>query len=120
MGYANKEDQAKAARRHYESNKAVMKARARIAKKLQAVKMLAYVNSLKEAPCTDCGLRFHPFVMDFDHIGDDKHKNVSTMVQNGSSLQAIQKEIDKCELVCSNCHRMRTWNRKQLRCNSVW
>lgn len=72
-----------------------------------------YVNSLKNAPCTDCGMFFIPFVMDFDHINNNKVKDICTMVGNGAGVIQIQEEIDKCELVCANCHRIRTWNRMQ-------
>ncbi len=58
----------------------------------------------------DCGQCFPPYVMDFDHL-IDKVDAVAHMTKNSLSLETIQKEIDKCELVCSNCHRVRTWKR---------
>lgn len=58
--------------------------------------------------CMDCGVFYPACVMDFDHI-KKKYRNVSTMFKN--SLDSIKKEITKCELVCSNCHRIRTYNR---------
>lgn len=61
-------------------------------------------------PCKDCGGFFHPAAMDFDHISDDKVKDVSRLVRD-SSLERIKREIEKCDLVCSNCHRIRTYNR---------
>ena len=73
-----------------------------------------YIASVKEGvPCADCGTVFPPVCMDFDHIGDDKYKSVASMVGAGHSIETIQKEIDKCELVCANCHRLRTHNRRQ-------
>ena len=65
---------------------------------------------LKSHPCTDCGLKYHPCVMDFDHMPEfEKTYSVSDM--SYKSLDSVRKEIEKCELVCSNCHRMRTNNR---------
>ena len=67
---------------------------------------------IKEASgCTDCGEN-NPIVLDFDHIKDKKY-NVSRMIHDGFSWRAIKKEIDKCEVVCANCHRIRTYNRLQ-------
>lgn len=68
----------------------------------------AYVRKLKEStPCADCG-SFYPWpVMDFDHQRE-KVEDVSRLVNNGSSLNTIKDEIDKCEIVCANCHRMRS------------
>lgn len=65
---------------------------------------------LKSAPCTDCGVSFPPECMDFDHVGDSKTNRVSQLIWNGN-WQAVLDEIAKCELVCSNCHRIRTKNR---------
>jgi phosphopantetheinyl transferase (holo-ACP synthase) len=70
------------------------------------------IRDMKSNPCTDCGQTFHWAVMDFDHLdGKEKESSVSVMVQNGVSMDRILAEISKCELVCSNCHRLRTWNR---------
>ncbi len=72
-------------------------------------KIKAYVSEYKAVtPCKDCGRIFHPVVMDFDHIGTDKKFNISRGVGTWRSIIA---EMAKCELVCANCHRMRTFNR---------
>lgn len=68
------------------------------------------IRLLKSNPCTDCGGSFHYSAMDFDHPEDNKSFEIADF--GGSSWDKIQTEIDKCELVCSNCHRVRTWKRK--------
>lgn len=62
-------------------------------------------------PCADCGKCFPYYVMDFDHISDDKAIEISKMYGRVTSWSAIRREIAKCEIVCSNCHRMRTHRR---------
>jgi hypothetical protein len=65
------------------------------------------LKEIKEnAGCTDCGETNH-IVLDFDHLGNKKY-NVSRMIHDGFSWAAIKKEIAKCEVVCANCHRIRT------------
>lgn len=65
---------------------------------------------IKEASgCVDCGIKNH-IVLDFDHLRDKKY-NVSRMIHDGFSWKSILKEINKCEVVCANCHRIRTHNR---------
>ena len=59
--------------------------------------------------CVDCGIKNH-IVLDFDHLRDKKY-NVSRMIHDGFSWKAILKEIKKCEIVCANCHRIRTYLR---------
>lgn len=56
--------------------------------------------------CVDCGITNH-IMLDFDHLRDKKY-NVSRMIHDGFSWKAILKEIEKCEVVCANCHRLRT------------
>lgn len=69
------------------------------------------VNQIKNKPCADCQDWFEPYQMDFDHITDNKVRNVSQMVAMGYSLGKILAEIAKCEVVCANCHRKRTYLR---------
>lgn len=78
----------------------------------QAKILREFINNLKSDPCTDCGQTFLPIVMDFDHLRD-KEFLIGRAVSEGFSVEKIQVEIDKCELVCSNCHRIRTWKRQQ-------
>lgn len=66
-----------------------------------------FVNSLKDGPCADCGNCFPPEAMDFDHMpGEKKFRGVANMLSY--ALDRLMAEIEKCELVCSNCHRIRT------------
>lgn len=54
----------------------------------------------------DCGNRFPPECMDFDHRpGEIKLFGISASVQG---WQKMLDEIVKCDLVCANCHRIRT------------
>lgn len=68
----------------------------------------------KDIPCKDCGKFYPHYMMDFDHLPDtEKKNNVSRLKNSSLSIKTITKEIKKCELVCSNCHRKRTWERIQ-------
>ena len=68
------------------------------------------IHNYKEAnPCADCGRYYPYYVMQFDHIGKDKFRIVSHM--RNYSMERIMAEIAKCELVCANCHAVRTYNR---------
>lgn len=71
-----------------------------------------FVNELKNKPCTDCGNRFPPYAMDFDHLDPSmKDDCVSRMIRHRRPLTKISAEISKCELVCAVCHRIRTHDR---------
>lgn len=72
----------------------------------------ALIEALKrEKPCLDCGKVLEPWQMDFDHLVD---KETCVAWMRGSSTQAILQEVAKCELVCANCHRVRTHKRHNL------
>lgn len=61
----------------------------------------------------DCGSSHPPWVMEFDHReGEKKVDNIATMVHEVRNMEAILKEISKCDIVCSNCHRNRTHLRR--------
>lgn len=62
--------------------------------------------------CVDCGYNENAYALEFDHLpGTDKRRTVaSTMYQ---SWKAIWAEIEKCEVVCANCHAIRTFTRKE-------
>ena len=73
--------------------------------------------SLKDGPCADCGNKFPPHVMDFDHRDyTTKYRNVGNMKHY--PVERLRAEINKCDLVCANCHRIRTWNRKNANLHS--
>ena len=55
--------------------------------------------------CTDCGLVDHAVVYDFHHL-DPEQKDFS-IGKNARVFTSIQAELDKCILLCSNCHRKR-------------
>jgi len=103
-----KECQAKACRKYYLKNKK----KYATYRKSKLMKLKQQVNELKNVPCADCHQRFPHYVMDFDHK-DRKSKvdTISSMVRHRKS-EAVLEEIKKCEIVCSNCHRIRFYEGK--------
>ena len=61
--------------------------------------------------CSDCGKMFPWYVMDFDHVRGEKKFNLSIAAQKLWSLKTVLAEVAKCDVVCSNCHRIRTFTR---------
>ena len=68
--------------------------------------------SLKDGlPCADCREVFPPWVMHWDHLpGNLTVSEISSMV-GSRRREVILEELTKCELVCSNCHAVRTRER---------
>lgn len=67
------------------------------------------LNYLRANACVDCG-EDDIVVLEFDHLGD-KVGGVAKMVRDGYGLETIKKEIAKCDVVCANCHKRRTYTR---------
>ena len=71
--------------------------------------MRQLITKLKDMPCADCGQRYPYYVMDFDHRDPSvKEANVSSMAKTGSKRRILE-EVAKCDVVCANCHRIRTY-----------
>jgi hypothetical protein len=64
-------------------------------------------NYFRRHPCVDCG-ETEVATLQFDHVRDKKHDKVSRLVNTGQTIDKIKAEIDKCEVVCANCHARRT------------
>ena len=72
-----------------------------------------HVDQVKlSAGCADCGIRSpHPEIYDFDHVRGEKKHSVSSLITKGS-MEDLLSEIAKCDVVCANCHRIRTKSRE--------
>jgi hypothetical protein len=72
------------------------------------------IQEFKKVPCMDCGIQYPPYVMDFDHRDPaTKVLNISKVYHFGK--QKLLDEIEKCDVVCSNCHRERSHQQKLAR-----
>ena len=68
----------------------------------------AIINEAKKGGCPDCGEK-NPIVLEFDHLRD-KDSDISRLTD--ANTDRLVKEIAKCEVVCANCHRIRTHFRR--------
>lgn len=66
-----------------------------------------------EKGCADCGFKGHPAALEFDHVSGEKSFNIGEQVGN-RSRKTLWEEIAKCDVVCANCHAIRTANRRNL------
>ena len=83
-----------------------------VQKRLWKREMTRWLWELKQAPCADCSGLFHPAAMQFDHRpGTKKNFEVSYAIGRYSRDRVLD-EIAKCDLVCANCHAVRTFNRR--------
>lgn len=109
MPYADPDEKRACQRRWYGRNREKEIARSKARKD----ELRAFIQSQKAKPCADCGGEFPPVAMDFDHReAIDKDMSVAQLARYGSKKR-IENEIAKCDLVCANCHRVRTAERSK-------
>lgn len=81
----------------------------RAAKSRYARKFKIFRDSLKLGVfCKDCGVIYHPKLMDFDHISQKSH----TIGHMNGGIETLKAEVENCEIVCILCHRTRTHVRR--------
>lgn len=92
-------------KKYYKDNKTYFLDRNR---ELRASNREKYRLTKEGKPCANCGGTFPQECMDYDHRGH-KSKRLCVAQMLGYSWHVIQAEIDKCDLVCANCHRIKTY-----------
>ncbi len=90
------------------------KEKTRQREKKRRLKINAFIQFHKEStPCADCQQSYPYYVMDFDHLPEHiKEFNIGDYKNSTTNISKIIKEIEKCDVVCSNCHRRRTHARQ--------
>ena len=95
---------------HYAANRQRYIDQARVSKEaLRLDRTRFLLEFFKGHPCVDCG-EGDPVVLEFDHLGDKSFSIGAKLVH--FAWQTILEEIEKCEVVCANCHRRRTARRR--------
>jgi len=97
-------------RQWYERNAARHRRNTAANRREQRRRNKALVCEAKSKPCADCGVTFPPYVMDFDHVRGDKLGNIAHL-KTYVTTAVLLAEIAKCDVVCANCHRIRSHSR---------
>jgi hypothetical protein len=62
-----------------------------------------------------CGYKEHHVALDFDHLDPStKVRDIAKM--HTTNIKNLMKEIEKCQVLCANCHRIKTYNQKAKKC----
>ena len=117
MGKNNPETLRKYHKEYYQQNKAKIKARVIAWQKRRLDELRRYVyDYLIAHPCVECG-ETNPVVLEFDHRDDQtKVSAIADLILRLCSTKKLQAEIDKCQVRCANCHRIRTAKKQGYYC----
>jgi hypothetical protein len=83
----------------------------REAQRRRELEVRALLLDIRERPCADCRRRYPPYVMEFDHREPGEKQFLVAHSWTRSRLQILE-EAKKCDIVCRNCHRTRTYQRR--------
>ena len=72
----------------------------------------ALLDRIRAVPCSDCGSYFPPCAIDFDHRDPGTKSHTVTRMIGRAGTPRILEEVAKCDIVCANCHRARTYDRR--------
>lgn len=64
--------------------------------------------------CSDCGYRKHHAALEYDHVPEKGQKlhNIGDMARY--SRKKLKEEIAKCDILCGNCHNIRSFKRRGI------
>jgi hypothetical protein len=103
-----KECVAQKSGRWYQNNKGHQKGLARNRTIVYRQNAKEYVwEYLTNHPCISCG-ETNPNVLEFHHVRGKKEHEISRMIGKAASLENLKAEIEKCVVLCANCHRKLT------------
>lgn len=90
---------------HYQNNKSYYKDK----EAKRRAKMKQWWREFKATlACVECG-EDHPAALDFHHR-DPNEKDFILSKFAQKSIRSVKRELEKCDILCSNCHRKLHWN----------
>lgn len=71
-----------------------------------------FVNFKRDKKCIECG-ESHPACFVFHHRDSSKKEiSIGNAIRMGWGIERLKKEIEKCDILCANCHRKEHWKGK--------
>jgi len=99
MPYKNRTEQLNAQQKHYRQNKAIFKQR--LVQRRHRNKNYVWACKAKST-CSQCKEN-NPSCLDYHHLFG-KAKTIAQLIRNGASIATIDNEMQKCVVLCTNCH----------------
>ncbi len=94
---------------HYKNNKDIYIKRARERQlKINEINAETVFDFLQDKKCEHCGIS-DILVLEFHHRNkNEKYANISHLMINGGPINKVLEEMEKCDILCANCHRIET------------
>lgn len=114
MPYKNKQDLIEYKKLYFLNNKHIIYKKHNLRKKIYKAELFKFVNNIKSKNgCSGCNIT-NPICLDFHHIDpNNKVDTISNLIRNQKPKNIIQQEIDKCIILCGNCHIIEECKKKE-------
>lgn len=96
-------------RAYYAANAVKLRKQKRVTNTARRKNLRQIILDAKTRPCKDCNQSYPVYVMDFDHVKGAKSFNLGSVTAVTVAESTLLAEIAKCDVVCANCHRIRTY-----------
>jgi hypothetical protein len=94
---------------YYQANKTKERQRANH----RRMNLKAWYRDLKKTLCCHKCRESHPAILHFHHkVSNQKELEISIAINHGWSKERILKEMNKCEVLCANCHAKHHWDER--------
>jgi hypothetical protein len=119
MTYDSNDEEHRQRNREYQrkwlaANREKQNARVRNNDRKYRAEIREYLNQIKAKGCVKCGEN-HLACLDFHHLDpSEKEISISVALAKKWSLKRIKVELEKCEVICSNCHRKLHWEQRRV------
>ena len=100
---------------HYQNNKHYYKLKRQRSQSKYRQRLRNIIEFYKKKLCADCNIAYPYWIMQFDHIDGNKLFTIGNSTSSRyTSVDNLIAEINKCEVVCANCHANRTYIRSHM------
>ena len=113
MPYKNHKKHLEHCRQYYLDNKAASRRRGRKYAAVKRVRITKILQELKVNGCAICGYNKSPVALDFHHANPKDKKFLLNAANLSRADYLIVEELNKCVLVCANCHRLLHYAEKE-------
>lgn len=85
----------------------------KVCRKVRREEIATIVKKWKNRRCVHCGIKYHHSAMQCDHVRGDKIYNIADAARLQKSDEDVVAELNKCDIVCANCHSMKSYTERR-------
>ena len=85
----------------------------KVCRRIRREEIATIVKKWKDRRCVHCGVKYHHAARQCDHVREEKIFNIADAARLQKSDEEILQELAKCDVVCANCHSMKSYTERR-------